>query len=194
MNSFHKEVDRFSDSNSWYMMFLVSLSHMIIPLVLCIVCGFVLARKKKQWWKIPDLLPALAKVRMFYYDIKLNQLMSEQKSPTNEVRIKKLKEEIEEHQGSITLALLIEANSESSFQFVFQTLYRLHVLILIGEAANQNEIQDLSLLNWRNFSILMSFFTMAFSCFTIRYVRLKYFMYTNISIVIHTEIVQKEKL
>ena len=120
--------------------------------------------------------------------------MSEQKSPTNEVRIKKLKEEIEEHQGSITLALLIEANSESSFQFVFQTLYRLHVLILIGEAANQNEIQNLSLFNWRNFSILMSFFTMAFSCFAIRYVRLKYFMYTNSSIVIHPEIVQKEKL
>ena len=102
MNSFQKEVDRFSDSNSWYMMFLVSLSHMIITLVLCIVCGFVLARKKKQWWKIPDLLPVWAKIRIFYYDIKLNQLMSEQKSPINEVRIKKLKEEIEEHQGSIT--------------------------------------------------------------------------------------------
>ena len=107
---------------------------------------------------------------MFYYDLKLNQLMSEQKSPTNEVCIKELKKEIEEHQGSITLALLIEANSESSFQFVFQTLYRLHVLILIGQAANQNEIQNLSLLNLRNLSILMSFFTMAFSCFAIRYV------------------------
>ena len=143
---------------------------MIIPLVLCIVCGFVLARNKKQWWKIPDLLPVWAKIRMFYYDIKLNQLMSEQKSPTNEVCIKELKKEIVEHQGSITLALLIEANSESSFQFVFQTLYRLHVLILIGQAANQNEMQNLSLLNLRNLSILMSFFTMAFSCFAIRYV------------------------
>ena len=170
MNSFHNEVDRFSDSNVWYIMFLVSLSHMIIPLVLCIICGFVLARKKKQLWKIPDLLPVWAKIRMFYYDIKLNQLMSEQKSTTNEVCIKELKKEIVEHQGSITLALLIEANSESSFQFVFQTLYRLHVLILIGQAANQNEIQNLSLLNLRNLSILMSFFTMAFSCFAIRYV------------------------
>ena len=143
-----------------------------MPLILCAICGFVLAKRRKQWWKIPDLLPVWAKIKMFYFDLKLNQLMSEQTSPTNEASVKELKEEIEEHQGSVTLALLIEANSESSFQFVFQTLYRLHFLILIWQVANKNEMRNstLSLFDWRNFSILMSFFTMAFSCFAIRYV------------------------
>jgi len=44
---FHKEVSKFNQPNDWYIMFLISLSHMIIPLVLCAICGFVLAKKEE---------------------------------------------------------------------------------------------------------------------------------------------------
>jgi hypothetical protein len=84
-----------------------------------------------------------------------------------------LKEKMKEDQERVTLALLIEASAESSFQFFFQTLYMLPVLFFNIYSAFQDQDQHRSfdvssLFNWRNCSILLSFFMMSYSHFTIR--------------------------
>ena len=59
---------------------------------------------------------------------------------------------------------------ESSFQFVFQTLFLLPTIILNFTSLNGTNDFDLSdLVNWKLLSILLSFGTFAFTTYKIRY-------------------------
>ena len=61
----------------------------------------------------------VAKIRFFILKTALFKSMAKKENDTLDK-----KEEIDAFEESVTLALLIEASSESSFQFFFQTLYR----------------------------------------------------------------------
>ena len=78
--------------------------------------------ENKDWWKIFGTFPIVAKIRNFLLEKDLHKAMT---APENvETSIKKYKEESDLYKQSISIALLIEASCESSFQFFFQTLYR----------------------------------------------------------------------
>ena len=180
-NCYYREANRFSDSKHWSWMHDICLSHMVIPLLFCAIVGLVLAcqAKETKWWMkmmmTVDTLPVVARIRRFLYERELYQLMSEKKTPENTQAIKDLEEKMKEHQKRATLAFLIEANTEAAFQFSFQSLYSLPLLILSVNAAFQDQrrsdvslVKLFSLFNWSNFSILMSFLTMAYSYYSIR--------------------------
>eukprot|EP00092_Neocalanus_flemingeri_P008776 GFUD01009449.1.p1 GENE.GFUD01009449.1~~GFUD01009449.1.p1 ORF type:complete len:958 (+),score=187.13 GFUD01009449.1:48-2921(+) len=163
-NCFFEEVNRFADPEDWDMMFKISLSHTIVPMIMYTICGCILARSRRPKWKIWGTFPLVAKLRMFYLETKLYLSKSEKKQ--NDKDINDIREEIYEYQETVALALLIEASSESSFQFYFQTLYRMPI-VYEGYEAMQNHLLS-NLFNWRNVSILVSFFTMSYSYYTIR--------------------------
>ena len=88
----------------------------------------------------------------------------------HEQKIKDLKKEKEEQSETIYLAMQIEANLESSFQFTFQTLYALPVLILSIYSTSQMQTASIleNLFNLKTFSIEVSFVSMAYSFVRIR--------------------------
>ena len=79
----------------------------------------------------------------------------------------KLLKMLEENEQLITLSMAIEASLEACFQFWFQTNFVLPSVILgITDIRGPNQITDL--VNFRLLSILLSFFTFAWSSFAIR--------------------------
>ena len=168
-NCTNREVNRFTKAENWNVMFQISRSHMIITWVMCAIGGLILAGNTKQWHRIFQLMPVVSKVILFYLDQKLNRLKTKPKSAENDDAIKDLEERKKEYEERVTFALLLEANSESSFQFVFQTVFSLSTLVLSvsGYAAAQDRSID-NLFNLRNLSILASFLTMAMSFYSIR--------------------------
>ena len=73
-----------------------------------------------------------------------------------------------EDQNKLTnISMMIEAGTESSFQFLFQSLYILPTILLAFD--NLNSLSDLTdLVDWKFLSILMSFVSFAWSSFNIR--------------------------
>ena len=168
---FNKEEERYEEGE-WNMIFLISLAHMILPWVMCGLGGLLVAWNTKQWRKMLVLMPVVSKIRLFIFDRQINQLRSKETSKANEEEINKLKEEKSVYEGKVTVALLLEANSESSFQFAFQTLFSLPTVILSITSyvtAQHSTSIDATIFTVRNFSILISFTTMAYSFFSIRY-------------------------
>ena len=76
-----------------------------------------------------------------------------------------IEKEIEKHEASVILALILEASLESNFQFWLQSNYSLpDILVIIVEAKSNYE----ELINWRTMSILLSFITISYSIIKIR--------------------------
>ena len=77
------------------------------------------------------------------------------------------KEEADIQAKIVIISMIIEAAIESGFQFSFQSIYLMPTLILsfigIGETTSWTD-----LFNWRLFSIAMSFYTFAWTFYSIR--------------------------
>ena len=118
---FFQEVNRFTNPYDWRTMFTISCVHMLLPILMCLICSITMAfsKKKRDWWKIMGTFAVVAKIRIFILETALFKSMAKKENATLDK-----KEEIDAFEESVTLALLIEASSESSFQFFFQTLYR----------------------------------------------------------------------
>ena len=75
---------------------------------------------------------------------------------------KKYVKEIEDNQSLVNISIVIEAAIESSFQFWFQTVYLMPTVFLsfmdLGEESKWSD-----LVNWRVFSILLSFGTFSWT-------------------------------
>ena len=126
-----EEVDRFAEPTDWLMMSIISRAHMLIPILMYIICSITIAIAKKDWmkekWNIFGTFPPVAKIRMFLLEKDLYKSMAE--TDPGGQQIKDCKGKIDDYEDSVTLALLIEASCESSFQFFFQTLYRFGINI-----------------------------------------------------------------
>ena len=106
---------------------------------------------------------------MFLIDLKLfkQRRANDQESKESKGKLIEILEERIMHENTVKLSTMIESSSESTFQFFFQTTYLVPTIVLnFSKASGSNDINIL--FNLRMFSILSSFFTVAFSYFSIR--------------------------
>ena len=129
----------------------------------------------KAFLRFPHSLPAM--LYRFHYTKKLiGNYARDRKGHYNkwffEVNKTKWLEKLRNNESLLNLSHMIEATSESSFQFWFQTIYAFP-FILHALARNTNgqssRINMNDLVNMRMVSILFSFFTFAFTFYNIRY-------------------------
>ena len=167
------EENRFLNPETFLNMSYISLTAIILALIVLFFCGitFVIQKKREErkWWKLFIFFPPVAKLVGFIAESKLQKCLGKPKSPENEDEIQVLKQEIEEQREVINLGIEIEANVESSFQFSFQMLYSLPMLVLMF---SKGQVQSSSIidtfLNQKALSIIVSFISIGYSFVNIR--------------------------
>jgi hypothetical protein len=168
-NCLMSEENRFLNPDTFLQISNFSLMAIILPLIVLILCGVTFAYQRKKWWTVFIFFPPVAKLVGFIAESKLQRCLGEPKSKENEEKIQGLKQEIEEQQEIINLGMEIEANVESSFQFSFQMLYSLPILVLMY---SKSQAQSSSILNKflteKTLSILLSFISIGYSFVNIR--------------------------
>ena len=117
-------------------------------------------------------LPFLTKILKFHYFRKLYHLNTKErktKEDKNSFEIKqhRLMDKLRNLDSIVNLSVLIEASTESSFQFWFQTVFIFPTMILSFTDSN-NQINWSDLFNWRLVSILISFASFAMTFYKIR--------------------------
>ena len=80
----------------------------------------------------------------------------------------KLIQELEDQKNITTIAMIIEASTESSFQFLFQGLFSLPTLVFSFMDIHDGELHMRELVNWKHLSIVLSFLSFAMTSFNIR--------------------------
>ena len=112
--------------------------------------------------------PPVARIAGLIAEWKLNCYLVNPKD--NEKKIKEVKEEIAEHDETINLAMQIEANVESSFQFSYQVLYSLPMLVVAIYSTSWAQSSSIleTILTKKSLSILLSFISIGYSFVTIR--------------------------
>ena len=82
---------------------------------------------------------------------------------------KKYEKELEDNQSIVNISVVIEAAMESSFQFWFQTIYLMPTIFIsfMDVEGGGSKLSDL--LNWRVFSIVLSFGTFSWTFCSIEY-------------------------
>ena len=104
---------------------------------------------------------------------KENAKEHEEKKKEHEKKKKKLMDELEEQNKLTNVSMLIEAGTESTFQFLLQSLFVLPTIILA--MVNLSSLSDLTeLVDYKILSILLSFITFAWSSFNIRLENINY--------------------
>ena len=78
-------------------------------------------------------------------------------------------QELEDQKIITTVSMIVEASMESSFQFLFQSLYSLPTLVIAYLDIHEGKLSMSQLVNWKNVSIVLSFLSFALSSFNIRY-------------------------
>ena len=163
------EENRFLNPDTFLQISNISLMAIILPLIVFILCGITFAYHRKKWWTVFIFFPPVAKLVGFIAESKLQRCLGNPKSKENEEKIQGLKQEIEEQKEIINLGMEIEANVESSFQFSFQMLYSLPMLVLMyaKSQAQSSSILD-RFLTSKTLSILLSFISIGYSFVNIR--------------------------
>ena len=192
-NCFENE-QRFDDPKEWHLAGIISLIHCIIPILFALLIFIILCvqsdtnkykivavtkkdskkfsvSKIRDWVisKIPFPLPIISKVykSLIEWDLLHVSHVEDGNEREKIEKEEKLQKMLEENEQLITLSMAIEASMEACFQFWFQTNFVLPSVILgITDIGGPNQITDL--VNFRLLSILLSFFTFAWSSFTIR--------------------------
>ena len=77
-------------------------------------------------------------------------------------------QELEDQKTITTISMINEASMESSFQFLFQGLFSLPTLVYYFNNIYKGEIKLEVLVNWKMLSIILSFWSFAFTSFNIR--------------------------
>ena len=77
-------------------------------------------------------------------------------------------QELEDQKIMTTVSMIVEASMESSFQFLFQSLYSLPTLVIAYLDIHEGKLSMSQLVNWKNVSIILSFLSFALSSFNIR--------------------------
>ena len=128
---------------------------------------------KFNWYlplKIP--LPPLAKLcktiiecRSYFNNMNKDDVNYEK---TNSCLIR----ELEDQKSITTISMINEASMESSFQFLFQGLFSLPILVCSFIDIYDGTLKLTDLVNWKILSIVLSFLSFAITSFNIRYMHL----------------------
>ena len=165
---------RFDESYEWNLAGFVTLLHCFLPFVFEFIIFIVgcFTTAKIDFSNIP--LPFVSKVYKTYIEWKLFLVFTVIGDERRYMEEKgKWQPKLDEYEKVITLSMAIEASLEACFQFWFQTNFLLPSVILgIIDIDGADQITDL--VNFRIFSIFLSFFTFAWASFTIRYFELRY--------------------
>lgn len=167
-NCLQSEEERFQDAEQFLQISTTSLITIVMPIIVSLMCGITLAIQRRKCWKVLAFFPPVARIAGFIAEWKLNYYMANPQ--VNEKKIKKVKEEKVEIDDTINLAMQIEANVESSFQFTYQMLYSLPMLVLAMYSTSQTQSSSImdTLINKKTLSILLSFISIGYSFVTIR--------------------------
>ena len=163
-------LQRFTDKNEYQVIGTVSLVHIVLPFAITVLffinlcISKVIALNKFTILKFP--VPPLTKT--------LKTILECQSyvNNTNKENVKefeksndKLLQKLDEQNKLTNLSMLIEAGTESSFQFLFQSLYFLPTIIVaLVDLSSLSDLVDFKIL-----SILISFVTFSWSSFNIRF-------------------------
>ena len=184
-----KTLRRFKEQNEYNIIGAVSLVHVILPFVITLLLFINLCIKEiiqlDRYTLLKFPIPPIAKSYRSFIEIKTFSNNTKKPNPgVNESRYKKENEKEKnnitwvekndqlmtemENQNKLTnISMMIEAGTESSFQFLFQSLYILPTVLLAFD--NLSSLSDLTdLVDWKFLSILMSFVSFAWSSFNIR--------------------------
>ena len=110
-------------------------------------------------------IPAIAKINKTIIEIKtfLNNTKKENVKE-HEKKKEELMLELDEQNKLTNISMLIEAGTESSFQFLFQSLYFFPTIVLaLVDLSSLSDLVDIKIL-----SILISFVSFSWSSFNIR--------------------------
>ena len=153
---------RFDDPHKFTECFWYSLIHCIAPIVWTIV-AYTLAMNMSDIWKIP-FIPTTRIVK-FYQDTQMFRMRSENNF---KVKVHEIEAEMAKYEDSVNLSSSIEAATEASPQFFFQTVYILPNLI-INLARSQGWKE---LVSYKILSIAFSFTSVALSNYFIRFLHI----------------------
>ena len=153
---------RFDDPHKFTECFWYSLIHCIAPIVWTIV-AFTLTMNLSDIWKIP-FIPTTRIVK-FYQDTQMFRMRSENNF---KVKVHEIEAEMAKYEDSVNLSSSIEAATEASPQFFFQTVYILPNLI-INLARSQGWKE---LVSYKILSIAFSFTSVALSNYFIRFLHI----------------------
>ena len=162
------EENRFENPDKFLQISTISWIMITLPIIVSLLCGITLAIQRKKCWKVLAFFPPVARIAGLIAEWKLNCYLANPKD--NEMKIKEVKEEIAEHDETINLAMQIEANVESSFQFSYQVLYSLPMLVVAIYSTSWAQSSSIleTILTKKSLSILLSFISIGYSFVTIR--------------------------
>ena len=153
---------RFEDPQKWRTMMYVSLGHCIAPILTsCIVYIIVEMGQLHKVFQMPN--PCITKFYRMLLEVKVFEMLGKE-----EFIYGKHRDKMEVNENCVVMSMIIEAVVESSFQFYFQTTFLVPVIIVkILNIQNVKLLTDF--FNWRVFSISMSFITISWSFYNIRF-------------------------
>ena len=153
---------------------MASLVHIILPFVftffvfLTLLCSKILKFDRYLFFKIP--LPPFTKFHKTLIEIRSFLNNKNKEDAKYEQTNTALIQELEDQKIITTISMIVEASMESSFQFLFQSIFSLPTLVLAYLDLHEGKLSMTQLVNWKNVSIVLSFLSFALSSFNIRYV------------------------
>ena len=168
--------ERFTDPNDWWIAGTISSVHCALPILIGFILWGVIQIGQGCGFSFQNLpLPFVTRWFKFRLDGELYGHYAwpdRNKSPKcqseYEGKLKQCTENLNSNDQIVNLSLIIESSVEASFQFFFQTVYVLPTLILsFTDVSGIFEWKDL--INWKTFSIVLSFASFAWAFYVIRY-------------------------
>ena len=172
---FNKEQRFLDNREEWSTAGTIAALHCAMPFLVSLVIWIIQNNfkicSKEKLMNIP--VPIISKIKNFHYTRKLFGVYTEDRNSDNdrvwyEIETKELIEKIRKNEAVVNLSHLIEATTEASFQFVFQTVYLMPTLFISFTAKSQGLTNWTDLFQWKILSILMSFGSFAFTFYNIR--------------------------
>ena len=150
------------------------LIHIILPFFFAffvfftLLCSKILKFDRYLFFKIP--LPPFTKFHKTLIEIRSFMNNKNKEDAKYEQTNTDLIQELEDQKIITTVSMIVEASMESSFQFLFQSLFSLPTLVIAYLDIHEGKLSMSQLVNWKNVSIVLSFLSFALSSFNIRYV------------------------
>ena len=160
---------RFEDPHRFTECFWYSLIHCIAPFI-WIILVFILTMNVWNIWAIP--FPPITRIVKIYQD---TQMFNKRSKWDFKEKVPEIEAKIADHEDSVKLSSSIEAATESSPQFFFQTVYFLPNLII--NLVRSRGLEEL--VSYKMISIAFSFTSVAVSNYLIRF-------YTNLILTFQT--------
>ena len=168
---------RFDTSSEWNTAAIITLAHCgALPFLVSLIIWLSQQSFKicnlKAFLRFPHSLPAV--IYQFHYTRKLiDNYAKDRKGEDNkwffEVNKTKWIEKLRKNESLLNLSHMIEATTESSFQFWFQTIFAFPTILLSLVRDDEEPLNLYEFVNIRMLSILFSFGTFAFTFYNIRY-------------------------